>query len=330
MELFSVKEINSFKKRGQQLIKVENLVKNYGEVKAVKSISFEVKNGEILGFLGENGAGKSTTLKIISGYLTQTSGNVTIDGMNSKQKSYEIKNMIGYLPELNPLYTEMRVYDYLKFIAGTYNIIDGEFNTSLDRVVEQCGLSGYVHKKIAECSKGYKQRTGLASALIHDPKILLLDEPVSGLDPNQRIEIRKLIQELGKEKVVMVSSHNLDQIKATVDRMIIIDNGELVADGTADELVKKSKGSNTLNLEIKTKSDLKEIDFNIESVTLIDSIKKEDIYHLTFEYPSNLDAREEIFQFALKNQWVILGMTTSGTSLEDVFRTLTMEEIADA
>ena len=312
------------------MIKVENLVKNYGSVEAVKSISFEVKPGEILGFLGENGAGKSTTLKIISGYLSQTSGSVHINDMNTKNNTDDIKSMIGYLPELNPLYTEMRVYDYLKFIAGTYNITGNAFNESLDRVVQQCGLKGYVHKKINECSKGYKQRTGLASALIHDPEILLLDEPVSGLDPNQRIEIRKLIQELGKEKTVMVSSHNLDQIKATVDRMIIIDNGELVADGTSDELLKKSKGSITLNLEVKTKDDMKNIDFNIESVSLIDSIKKDDIYHLTFEYSSSIDAREEIFQFALKNKWVILGMNTTGTSLEDVFRTLTMEERVDA
>ncbi len=312
------------------MIKVENLVKNYGQVEAVKSISFEVNAGEIVGFLGENGAGKSTTLKIISGYLSQTSGSVLIDNMNSKHRSNKIKKMIGYLPELNPLYTDMRVYDYLKFIAGTYNIKNIEFNTSLDRVIEQCGLSGVVHKRIEECSKGYKQRTGLASALIHDPKILLLDEPVSGLDPNQRIEIRKLIQELGKDKAVMVSSHNLDQIKATVDRMIIIDNGEIVANGTSDQLMENSKGITTLNMEIKTSKDIKEINFDIDSVNLIDSIKKEDVYFLTFEYPSLRDAREDIFNFALKNKWVVLGMTKTETSLEDVFRTLTTEGVEDA
>ena len=312
------------------MIKVENLVKNYGQVEAVKSISFEVNAGEIVGFLGENGAGKSTTLKIISGYLSQTSGSVLIDNMNSKHRSNKIKKMIGYLPELNPLYTDMRVYDYLKFIAGTYNIKNIEFNTSLDRVIEQCGLSGVVHKRIEECSKGYKQRTGLASALIHDPKILLLDEPVSGLDPNQRIEIRKLIQELGKDKAVMVSSHNLDQIKATVDRMIIIDNGEIVANGTSDQLMENSKGITTLNMEIKTSKDIKEINFDIDSVNLIDSIKKEDLYFLTFEYPSLRDAREDIFNFALKNKWVVLGMTKTETSLEDVFRTLTTEGVEDA
>ena len=312
------------------MIKVENLVKNYGQVEAVKSISFEVNSGEIVGFLGENGAGKSTTLKIISGYLSQTSGSVLIDNMNSKNRSNQIKKMIGYLPELNPLYTDMRVYDYLKFIAGTYNINNIEFNTSLDRVIEQCGLSGVVHKRIEECSKGYKQRTGLASVLIHDPKILLLDEPVSGLDPNQRIEIRKLIQELGKDKAVMISSHNLDQIKATVDRMIIIDNGEIVANGTSDQLMADSKGTTKLNMEIKTNKDIKELNFDIDSVKLIDSIQKEDVYLLTFEYPSLHDAREDIFNFALKNKWVVLGMTKTETSLEDVFRTLTTEGVADA
>ena len=312
------------------MIKVDNLVKNYGIVKAVKSISFDVNVGEIVGFLGENGAGKSTTLKIISGYLSQSSGTVSIDNMNSKDHSNQIKKMIGYLPELNPLYTDMRVYDYLKFVAGTYNIKNVEFDSSLDRVIEQCGLSGVVHKKIGECSKGYKQRTGLASALIHDPKILLLDEPVSGLDPNQRIEIRKLIQELGKDKAVMVSSHNLDQIKATVDRMIIIDNGEIVANGTSQELMAASKGTTKLNMEIKTNKDINEVNFDIESVNLIDSIKKEDNYLLTFEYSSLIDAREDIFKFAIKNKWVVLGMTKTETSLEDVFRTLTMEGEVDA
>ena len=313
------------------MINVKNLVKNYGEVEAVKSISFNVEPGEILGFLGENGAGKSTTLKIISGYLSQTSGSVLIDNIDIQTNSNLIKKNIGYLPELNPLYYDMRVYDYLKFIAGTYDIKNDNFNSALDQVVEQCSLSGVVHKKIGQCSKGYKQRTGLASALIHNPKILLLDEPVSGLDPNQRVEIRKLIQDLGKEKTVMVSSHNLDQIKATVDRIIIIDNGQIVADGTADHLIKSSSGGIVnLTIEIKSKEDIDPIEFDIEGVKFLDSKKKEGKHILTFEYSHKIDPREKIFNFAVKNKWIILGMNTVETNLEDVFRSLTMEDTANA
>ncbi len=313
------------------MINVKNLVKNYGEVEAVKSISFNVEPGEILGFLGENGAGKSTTLKIISGYLSQTSGSVLIDNIDIQKNSNLIKKNIGYLPELNPLYYDMRVYDYLKFVAGTYNIKNDNFNSALDQVVEQCSLSGVVHKKIGQCSKGYKQRTGLASALIHNPKILLLDEPVSGLDPNQRVEIRKLIQDLGKEKTVMVSSHNLDQIKATVDRIIIIDNGQIVADGTADHLIKSSSGGIVnLTMEIKSLENIDKIDIDIDGVKFLESKKNEDKYVLTFEYSHTIDPREKIFNFAVKNKWIILGMNTIETNLEDVFRSLTMEDSANA
>ena len=172
------------------MIKVSDLSKNYGSVKAVKSINFEINDGEIVGFLGENGAGKSTTLKVITGFLAPTSGNVFVNDLNVLEDEHEIQKQIGYLPELNPLYTDMNVYDYLQFIASIRGIKGNKFSSAFSRVVEESGLKGIIHKQIGACSKGFKQRVGLAAAMIHDPKILILDEPVSGLDPNQIVEIR--------------------------------------------------------------------------------------------------------------------------------------------
>ena len=232
------------------MVRIENLTKTFGQVKAVKSISFELKDGEIVGFLGANGAGKSTTLKMITGYISPTAGNVHVDGMNIIDDRLEIQKQIGYLPELNPLYAEMKVYDYLRFHAETRGIKDGDFSQALSKVVNDCGLQGIVHRTIGNCSKGYKQRLGLAAAMIHNPKILILDEPVSGLDPNQIVEIRRLIKKVGKEKLVLMSSHILQEIQATVDRIIIIHNGEIVADGTSDELIADSQGLTHLKLEI--------------------------------------------------------------------------------
>ncbi|MEC9007432.1 MAG: ATP-binding cassette domain-containing protein, partial [Candidatus Neomarinimicrobiota bacterium] len=197
------------------MIKVKDLSKNYGSVEAVKSISFDLNDGEVIGFLGANGAGKTTTLKMMTGYLVPTKGSITVNDMDIIEDMHSIQKQIGYLPELNPLYSEMRVYDYLEFLASIRDITGPQFKEALARVVEQCGLRGVVHKNISDCSKGYKQRIGLAAAMIHDPKILILDEPVTGLDPNQIIEIRSLIRSLGKEKLVFMSSHILQEIQAT-------------------------------------------------------------------------------------------------------------------
>ena len=204
------------------MINVENLSKSYGHIKAVKSISFDIDDGEIVGFLGPNGAGKSTTLKVLTGFLAPTSGSVSINGMNIIENAIEIQKDIGYLPELNPLYTEMIVYDYLQFVASIRNIKGKQFSQALGRVIEQCGLKGILHRHIGNCSKGYKQRIGLAASMIHDPKILVLDEPSSGLDPNQIVEIRELIKGLGKEKLVLISSHILQEIQATVDQEFVV------------------------------------------------------------------------------------------------------------
>lgn len=314
------------------MIKVENLSKSYGDIKAVKSINFELNEGEIVGFLGANGAGKSTTLKVMTGYLTPTSGNVYVNELDIQTNTLEIQKQIGYLPELNPLYPEMRVYDLLEFTGNIRNITGKAFKNSLARVIEQCGLKGVIHRMISECSKGYKQRIGLACAMIHDPKILILDEPVTGLDPNQIVEIRNLIKDLGTEKLVLMSSHILQEIQATVNRIIIIHKGEIVADGTNEELMSGFMGNTKLTLEIKNAEDstVKALTEKIPSISLVDTTTKNGSQILHLEYPKEKDPREELFQYAIDSNWVVTEMSPHSVNLESIFRTLTMEDKANA
>lgn len=314
------------------MIKVKDLSKNYGSVEAVKSISFDLNDGEVIGFLGANGAGKTTTLKMMTGYLVPTKGSITVNDMDIIEDMHSIQKQIGYLPELNPLYSEMRVYDYLEFLASIRDITGPQFKEALARVVEQCGLRGVIHKNISDCSKGYKQRIGLAAAMIHDPKILILDEPVTGLDPNQIIEIRSLIRSLGKEKLVFMSSHILQEIQATVDRIIIIDQGEIVANGTSEELMANFMGNVLLTMEVKgAKVDsIEHIQATLPNVKFISMSKNKSIHTIQLEYEKNKDPREDIFNYAVKNKWSILKMSPRTTNLEDIFRDLTMEGGSDA
>ena len=314
------------------MIKVDNLSKFYENVKAVKSISFELNDGEVVGFLGANGAGKSTTLKVITGYLSPTAGTVYVNDMDILHNTYEIQKQIGYLPELNPLYGEMRVYDLLEFTAQIRNISGKAFKNALARVVEQCGLKGVIHKNVAECSKGYKQRIGLACAMIHDPKILILDEAVTGLDPNQIVEIRNLIKDLGSEKLVFMSSHILQEIQATVNRIIIIHKGEIVADGTSEELMSGFMGNAKLTLEIKhaEETSVKELTEKIPHLTVIDTKIRSNSKILSLEYPKDQDPRESIFKYAIASKWVITEMSLNSANLESIFRNLTMEETSNA
>jgi ABC-2 type transport system ATP-binding protein len=307
------------------LIKIKELTKNYDDVRAVKSISFDLEDAQIVGFLGANGAGKSTTLKMITGYLAPTSGNVFVDGKNIIDDCIEIQKEIGYLPELNPLYTEMKVHEYLKFNAEIRHIVGDDFKEALTRVVSECGLQGVVHKTIGNCSKGYKQRIGLAAAMIHDPKILILDEPVTGLDPNQIVEIRELIKRVGKKKLVLMSSHILQEIQATVDRIIIINNGEIIADGTSKELIDGAKDLTTLTLSVENSNDntIENMKATIPSVTLKSTQKDESITTLIFEYSGKSDPRRDIFNYAVENNWTVLEMSETKQNLEDIFRNLT-------
>jgi len=314
------------------MIKVQDLSKNYGDVQAVKSIDFEIDDGEIVGFLGENGAGKTTTLKMLTGYLAPTAGNVEINDLNINDSALEIQKQIGYLPELNPLYPEMSVYEYLEFIARVRNIKGKNFREALIRVVDRCGLQGVVHKEVSSCSKGYKQRIGLAGSMIHDPKILILDEPVTGLDPNQIVEIRELIKSLGREKLVLMSSHILQEIQATVDRIMIIHQGEIVANGTNDELMSSFRGNTILNLEVRNANEnsLKDLSVGVPNIDVSNIEEKKDHHLIQLEYSQEVDPRENLFNYAVSSGWVILKMTPTTTDLEDIFRKLTMEGKTDA
>ena len=306
------------------MIKVKQLVKNYNDVKAVQSIDFNINHGEVVGFLGANGAGKSTTLKILTGYISQTAGSVLIDGLDIKQHSFEIRKIIGYLPESNPLYLEQTVYDLLKFTASVRNITGSKFKDAFHKVITQCGLKNVVHKKINQLSKGYKQRVGLASAIIHNPKILILDEPVTGLDPNQIVEVRELIKNLGKEKLVLMSSHILQEIEATVDRIIIIDQGKIVADGSTKSLLKNYAGKTKLHLNVvgASKESVKKFEEKLNlKVTKVRLNKSSQFIDL--EYSQKNDPRKEIFNFAVKNRWVLLEMSSEKANLETIFRKLT-------
>ena len=307
------------------MIRVENLTKNYGPVKAVKSISFDLNDGQVVGFLGANGAGKSTTLKIMTGYISPTSGNVFVNDLNIQENTSEIQKDIGYLPELNPLYSEMRVHDYLRFIAQIRGIPDEDFKSAFQNVVDKCGLSAVVHRTIANCSKGYKQRIGLAAAMIHDPKILILDEPVTGLDPNQIVEIRQLIRELGKEKIVLMSSHILQEIQATVDRIIIINEGAIVADGSSESLLSDSNSNTELSLQVENakEDDISDMKAVIPSVDIKSISKEESHTQISIEYSKNSDPRSDIFKYAVDKEWIILEMVATKQNLEDIFRNLT-------
>jgi len=314
------------------MIKVNDLSKNYGDVEAVKSINFEIQDGEVVGFLGENGAGKTTALKMITGYLVPTSGTVEVNDLNINDHALEIQSQIGYLPELNPLYPEMTVYEYLEFIANLRKISGKQFRDALSSVVDKCGLQGVVHKQISSCSKGYKQRIGLAGSMIHDPKILILDEPVTGLDPNQIVEIRGLIKSLGREKLVLMSSHILQEIQATVDRIMIIHQGEIVANGTNDELMSNFRGNTLLNFEVKntSESSLKDLPVAVPNMNVVNVEEKTGHHIIQIEYAQEVDPREELFNYAVNSGWVILKMTPTTTDLEDIFRKLTMKDKANA
>jgi len=306
-------------------IVVENLTKIYGTQRAVDNISFTVKTGEVLGFLGPNGAGKTTTMKAITTYLIPNEGNIKVGTFTLDQQPEEIKRHIGYLPESNPLYQEMPVIDYLRFVAELQGIDKSRIKGRVLEMVNLCGLEGEKHKNIGQLSKGYKQRVGLAQALIHDPDVLILDEPTAGLDPNQIVEIRELIKKIGKEKTVILSSHILAEVEATCDRILIISKGKIVADGTAEDLRKRAKGREILHIRVED-GEANEIFRALEAlepVEVVDFVKNEPG---KFEIQSrqNSSSRREIFTLCASKGWVLTEMTPVETKLEDIFRELTM------
>jgi ABC-2 type transport system ATP-binding protein len=307
----------------QVSISVNNISRRFGEQWAVKDVSFEVGSGEVVGFIGPNGAGKSTTMKIITGFLAPTSGEVLVNQLNNREHPMEIKRIIGYLPEHNPLYQDMFVREYLRYVAGLYNIRGNAAWNRVDEIIEQVGLTGERHKKIDKLSKGYKQRVGLSQALIHDPEVLILDEPTSGLDPNQIIEIRNLISTMGKRKTVILSTHIMQEVEAICDRVIIIDRGEIRADETAGNISKHQFAGQTIQVELETQ-------FPAEKWKKLESVSE------VIELPGNRyllaakemgDIRSSVFKFAVENNLTVLSMNLKEKSLEEVFREITGKEI---
>jgi len=304
---------------------VENFTKKYGTQRAVDNISFEVKTGEVLGFLGPNGAGKTTTMKAITTFFAPSEGDIKVGNNSVISNPEEVKRHIGYMPENNPLYSDMPVLDYLKFVSGLYGIHKDKVKERILEMVRVCGLEGEKHKKISELSKGYKQRVGLAQALIHDPEVLILDEPTVGLDPNQIIEIRELIKSIGREKTVILSSHILAEVEATCDRILIINNGEIVADGTSTDLRKHTQGKEILHISIE-EGDKNEIYKALQSIDTIDVVDFIDGKDQGFEIQSmaNQSSRRDIFQLCVNKKWFLTEMTLIETKLEDIFRELTI------
>ncbi|MGC8769623.1 MAG: ABC transporter ATP-binding protein [Brevinematia bacterium] len=308
------------------MIEVKNLTKYYGDFLAVNSINFKINKGEVVGLLGPNGAGKSTTIRMLTGYYTPSDGEIFINDISVKDEPIMIKSFIGYIPESSPLYKDMVVYDYLKFIAHIQNVPDNLIAERIDFVVEKCGLEEVVYKKVGELSKGYKQRTGLAHSIIHNPQILILDEPTSGLDPNQIIEIRELIKELGKEKTVLLSSHILSEVEATCSRVIIINRGNIVADGSTEELLKTFTDVEKFIIKVKTKDDTEKIKnlLKIENarISVADGALKEIVISL----PKTNEIEETIYRKIKETDWILYEFRKEEQSLENLFKELTMED----
>ena len=297
-------------------IEVKNLFKFYGEQAAVNDISFSINKGEIVGFLGPNGAGKSTTMKILTGYMPATSGEVKICGEEVDIDSKETKKKIGYLPENNPLYLDMYVREYLEFVGKIYKVPN--LKQRIDEMIQQVGLEVEQNKKIGMLSKGYRQRVGLAQAIIHDPEVLILDEPTTGLDPNQLVEIRELIKNIGKSKTVMLSTHIMQEVEAICDRVIIIKSGKIVADNSASEL-QYEDNKQVVYVEF-------EGEFNknhLKKETGISNVENVGENAWLIESSASLDLRKVIAQFAQKHNLLVLTLRKEEKTLEEVFKSLT-------
>ncbi len=301
-------------------VTVKGITKRYGSQLAVNDVSFTVSTGEIVGFIGPNGAGKSTTMKIITGTLPPDKGEVLIGDMSPGEHLKSIRKILGYLPENNPLYLEMYIREYLEYVAGLYQLRGKKRREQIDRVIEMTGLTVEAHKKIGSLSKGYRQRVGLSQALIHDPEILILDEPTTGLDPNQLVEIRNLISNIGKQKTVLLSTHILQEVDAICDRVIIIDQGKILADESSESLKKRGAGNfRTIHVELDAPAD-PEIWKQLSSIQNVKSLPGN---QFLLESSEKSDIRGDIFNFAVSQELTILSLSMKEKSLEDLFRELT-------
>jgi len=307
------------------MIKADNITKKFNGFTALDNISFEIQPGEILGLLGPNGAGKTTTLRILTNYFNPTLGQIKFDDLDLIEDALKIRQKIGYLPENNPLYQDLKVKEYLAYAAAMHNIPKADINEAVSKVLETCSLKDKQNQQISKLSKGFRQRVGLAQALIHNPEILILDEPTEGLDPNQRIEIRDLIKKIGQAKTVILSSHVLSEVEATCDRVLIINQGKIVASGTPEELKNQSTKSTKIFLKVAAPQEqLTSSLEQFEGVARLISIKKEDnLLAVEIEADSAIDLRNKLVHFIIDKGWELYEISRQEKSLEDIFVKLT-------
>lgn len=301
-------------------LQVSNLTKIYGQQKAVNNISFEVQPGEIVGFLGPNGAGKSTTMKISTGFMPPTSGQVLVNGLDVTTQSLRVRKIMGYLPEHNPLYLDMYVHEYLRFVGKIFGLANHELKSRVAEIISLCGLEREQNKKIEQLSKGYRQRVGLAQALIHNPQVLVLDEPTTGLDPNQILEIRKLIKEISERKTVLFSTHIMQEVQAICHRVIVINQGGLVADAPVSDLLKSQT-----QVQIIVEFDMPVDEQKLASLPGVQQlvVVTANVYKLTAV--QGADLRPEVFRFATEQNLSLVGLKQEQLSLEEIFRSLTAQ-----
>ncbi len=310
------------------MIEVMNLRKRFTTAVALDGVSFTVREGEVLGFLGPNGAGKTTTMRIITGFLYPDEGTVKIGEFDVLDNPMETKKRIGYLPEDNPIYMDLRVNEFLNFVAEIRGLTGTEKRNAIERVIETVGLQNHFKKTIETLSRGYRQRVGLAQALIHDPDILILDEPTTGLDPTQIVEIRRLIKDLGKEKTILLSTHILPEVQAVASRVVIINRGRIAASGTLDELTRSAAEGETTYIELK--ADPAEVEKEFEASPWIENFQRVREYDNTYRWAvrghNGADIRELLFNLAVKKGWILIELWRERATLEEVFLQLTTEE----
>jgi ABC-2 type transport system ATP-binding protein len=306
------------------MIKVENLTKRYAGVTAINNLNFEVEKGEIVGFLGPNGAGKSTTMKILTSYLPATSGRATIAGFDVFEQSVEARRRLGYLPENTPLYTDMRVGEYLRYRANLKGVPGRKVKSSVGDVVELCNLREVEHKLIGALSKGYRQRVGLADALVHDPELLILDEPTIGLDPNQIRQVRELIKNLGGKRTLLISTHILPEVEIMCTRVIVIHKGKIRANDTAENLLKNHRTAGSMRIEAKVGADnASDALLKLPGVKDVAVEKDGDYSIFQLRLEANADPSEDVMRLAMSKHWTVREMTRRRATLEDVFVELT-------
>ncbi len=309
-------------------MEIMGVTKQFGSNVAVNNVSFDVKRGEVLGFLGPNGSGKSTTMRLITSFYTPDSGRILIEGLDNQQHDKETRAMIGYLPENNPLYGDLLVKEYLNYVADLRGLTGAERRENIGVAVDETGIQEVFYKPVSTCSKGYRQRTGLAGAILHQPDILIMDEPTEGLDPNQRVPIRELIRKMGEERTVMLSTHVLPEVEEVCDRLIIIRRGNIVAEGTPDELRNQALSQSYIVFEVEGDG----VETALDSMDLVEAYEAEPPANgrtrYTISVATDIDIRPELFKLAKSNDWMLWELHREAQSLGELFRTLTDESMA--